>query len=205
MNLTTKAVVTGDRFIDVGRSTREFMQRVGLDAQGSEYRALRKQVASLSACRVQIGMRRGDRVVNLNTQPIHRFDAWITRNENQEALWPGIVELSQEFFDSVCEFAVPLDERAIAALRGSALALDTYAWLAHRLCRIKEPKSYVPWQSLKWQFGQEYRAMKNFRQEFREVLKHVRLQYRDARVEEVHDGLILRSSPPPVPKTSVLL
>ena len=205
MNLTTRAVVTGDRFVDVGRSTREFMQRVGLDSQGSEYRALRKQIAALAACRIQIGMRRGDRVVNLNTQPIHRFDAWITPNENQEALWPGSVELSQEFFDSVREFAVPLDERAIAALRGSALALDTYLWLAHRLWRIRVPEAYVPWQSLKAQFGQEYRAMRSFRQEFRATLEVVRGHYPGARVEPRQEGLILRPSPPPVPKVSVLV
>ena len=40
--------------------------------------------------------------------------------------WPS-VRLSQDYYDSLTRYAVPLDERAIAALAHSALALDIYA------------------------------------------------------------------------------
>lgn len=203
LSLTSSAVKTGSRFVDVGRSTREFMTRMGLDPQGSEYRALRKQTANLSACRMQLGVTVGDRTINLDTQPVRKFDVWLTKNLEQESLWPGTVELSEEYFQSVRELAVPLHERAIAALRGSALSLDIYSWLAHRLCRIRQPKVSVSWQALKGQFGHEYADMRDFKQEFRATLLKVHMLYPDARVEDIPEGLILKPSPPPIPKVSI--
>lgn len=207
INLTSAALVTGSRFVDVGRSTRAFLEKVGLPPQGSEYRSLRKQVSALSACRMQLGARIGNHVVNLDTQPIHRFDVWVVPNEEQQTLWPGFVELSQEYFDGVRDHAVPLDERAVAGLRGSALSLDIYCWLAHRLCRIKSPNgSPVRWEALKVQFGsQEYADMRDFRKEFRKALRQVLQVYRGARVQESGEGLRLCLSPPPVTKVRVQL
>jgi DNA invertase Pin-like site-specific DNA recombinase len=50
---------------------------------------------------------------------------------------PSTVTLSNEFFESLMgQNALPLDARAIRALQQSAMALDVYTWLAHRLCRI---------------------------------------------------------------------
>src|SRR4051812_22630732 len=68
------------------------------------------------------------------TKPIRRFEAWLQHDGTQHTLWPGVLELSQEFFDTLVNHAVPLDYRALAGLKHSALALDIYTWLAHRLC-----------------------------------------------------------------------
>lgn len=204
INCTTTAIVTKSRFVDVGRSTREFMERMGLNPQGSEYRSLRRQIASLAACRMQLGGRVGDEIFNLETQPIRRLNVWVVPDADQQTLWPGVVELSQEYFDHVRDAAVPLDDRAVAALRGTALGLDVYAWLAHRLWRIREPNGIlIPWQSVRMQFGQEYSRLDHCRQEMRSVLKQVLLLYRGARVEEVRGGLLLRHSPPPMPRSIV--
>ncbi len=206
INLTSHAVRHRSPLVDVGRSTREFMQRMRLDPQGSEYRSLRHQIEALAACRMQLGAQVENRIVSLDTQPIRRFNAWVVPNADQQTLWPGTVELSREYFDSILEAAVPLDERAVAANRGSALALDVYTWLAHRLCRVHTTNGVgVPWTALKGQFGHEYRNLGDFRKEFRAALKQVMQVYRDARIEETVEGLLLRSSPPPIPKVSVLV
>jgi Plasmid encoded RepA protein len=53
--------------------------------------------------------------------------------------------LSAEYFESLQEHGVPLDERALAALAHSPLALDVYAWLAQRLCRVHPNKPvFIP-------------------------------------------------------------
>jgi hypothetical protein len=180
------------------------MSRVGLNPQGSEYRSLRRQISALAACRMQLGAKLGNTVVNLDTQPIHRFDVWLSTTPDQQTLWPGTVELSAEYFASIREHAVPLDERAVAALRGSALALDIYTWLAHRLCRINRPGPVsVSWLALKDQFGQEYSDMRDFKKEFRSALRQVGIQYKPARVEEEERGLLLRQSPPPIRKVAI--
>ena len=114
-------------------------------------------------------------------------------------LWPSVVRLSQEYFDSLASHAVPLDERAIAALANSALALDVYAWLAQRLHRIPKGKPQrLSWPSLHEQFGQGYRHLRQFRAAFLKVLADVHAQYPAARVEVDEAGLTLRSSLPPV-------
>lgn len=75
--------------------------------------------------------------------------------------------LSHEFFATLAEHAVPLDPRAIHALQKSALALDVYTWLAHRLWRIKKPDGVkLSWRNLKEQFGQEYADPKDFKKSF---------------------------------------
>ena len=201
INLTSAAVKTRSRVIDVGRSMREFMERMGLDSQGSEYRSLRRQIAALAACRMQLGVRTGNQVINVDTQPVHRFDVWLTPNAEQQTLWPGTVELSADYFDSALRVAVPLDERVVVTLRGSALELDIYSCFAQRLCRIRDRNGvHLPWKVLQAQFGQEYNSLKNFRKKFLIALHHVVKAYPDARVVERADGLRLYESRPPIPR-----
>ena len=119
-------------------------------------------------------------------------------------MWPGTLELSQDFFETLNGNAVPLDPRALAALSHSALALDAYTWLAHRLCRITRPTGVkVSWENLRDQFGQEYRNPKDFKREFSGALRSALAVYPDAVIEGVPGGLLLRPSPPPIPKTMI--
>jgi len=48
----------------------------------------------------------------------------------------GFMAIDYSHFVSLQKHAVPLDERALAALSHSAMALDIYAWLAQRLHRV---------------------------------------------------------------------
>ena len=81
---------------------------------------------------------------------------------------PGVLTLSAPFFKTMLEYAVPLDHRALSALKHSALALDAYSWLAHRLYRIDRRKpAMLSWGNLRQQFGQEYGDAKNFKKAFR--------------------------------------
>jgi replication initiator protein len=117
---------------------------------------------------------------------------------------PEELELSEEFFETLALHAVPLDHRALGALKHSALALDVYTWLAHRLCRIKKAEGIkLSWSNLRDQFGQEYRDPKNFKKEFRQALRQVLAVYPDARIEDAAGGLIMRPSKPPFPKAGV--
>ncbi|MGE0366359.1 MAG: hypothetical protein AB7Q00_11565 [Phycisphaerales bacterium] len=94
--------------------------------------------------------------------------------------------------------------RALAALRHSSLAIDTYSWLAHRLRRVAKPQGVkVSWHNLREQFGQEYTTSKNFKREFRRLLGQVCRVYPDARIQEVPGGLILYPSKPPLAPTRV--
>ena len=78
-------------------------------------------------------------------------------DSRQRVLWPARLVLTTDYYEDLQERAVPLSNDALLALRGSALALDIYAWLAHRLHRIPDRHgAFVSWANLKQQFGDEY-------------------------------------------------
>jgi hypothetical protein len=73
------------------------------------------------------------RAITQRARPFSRYETWSHVSGNQKVLGPDTLELSQEFYDTLTGHAVPLDPRALAALRHSALVLDVYSWLAEPL------------------------------------------------------------------------
>lgn len=207
--LSSEAVRTRKREIELGDSVRRFLERLGMSSSGGPrggYAALRRQMEALASCRMSIGMADHDRVVTIDDKPIRRFEAWLHHDGGQGTLWPGVLELSEEFYGTLVEHAVPLDPRALAALRHSALALDVYAWLAHRLRRVVGAGgTKLSWRNLYEQFGQEYRSAKDFKKQFRIALRQALAVYPDARVAEVIGGITLYPSPAPIRHTRVFV
>ena len=88
---------------------------------------------------------------------------WFEKNDRQRVLWSPTVRLSQEYFDSLKQYAVALNESALAALAHTAICLDIYCWLAQRLHRVDPRRpSFIAWTTLKDQFGPDYRQLFNF-------------------------------------------
>lgn len=207
VHLSSEAIRTRDRRVKIGDSTKQFLTALGMQPTGGErggYTVFRKQMEALAACRLTIGMQTEGKVITVDAKPIRKFEAWLQHDGSQQTLWPGTLELSQEFYETLAKHAVPLDYRAIAALRHSALALDIYTWLAHRLCRIDKPAGVMlSWENLRDQFGQEYSSSKDFKREFRDVLGQVCTVYPDAKIDSTPGGLILRPSPPPITRSMI--
>ena len=207
VHLSSEAIRTQSRTIEIGESMRDFLLKLDIDPTGGQrgnYTMFRKQMEALAACRLTLGMTNGARAVTVDAKLIKKFEAWVTFDGRQRGLWPGELELSEEFFETLARHAVPLDHRALGALKHSALALDVYTWLAHRLCRVKKAEGIkLSWSNLRDQFGQEYQDPKNFKKEFRQALRQVLAVYPDARIEDAAGGLIMRPSKPPLPKAGV--
>ena len=187
------------REIPIGDSAAEFLRLMDMDTQGARYATLRKQMNALAACRLQLGYKGR----TYNGQPVEQFDAWLSNRETgQRSLWPGVMVLSEHYFRELVDNAVPLDNRALHALKGSARSLDVYAWLAHRLHRIEGRPVILYWANLREQFGQEYQgknAVKDFKTEFLRCLRAVLAVYPQAKVKPMKGGLMLMASPPPIP------
>lgn len=197
--LSTYAKRHGTREITIGDNASEFLMNMGIADDGRRYSTLRKQMSALAACRLQLGFRGR----TYNGQPVEQFAAWTANRETgQKTLWPGVLVLSENYFSELVENAVPLDNRALHALKGSALALDVYTWLAHRLHRIEGRPVILYWMNLREQFGQEYlgkNADKDFKTSFKVALRAVLAVYPQAHVKRVTGGLMLMASPPPIP------
>lgn len=194
-HISTEAIRTKSRIVAVGRTISEFMKRLNISQNGPSREAFRAQMNALCACEMKLGY--GSR--NLNARPVDEFDAW-TKNLAKDST----IELSEKFWQELKENAVPLDPRALEGLQHSALALDIYTWLAHRLHRVRQPGEKLTWANLRLQFGQEYTDDKNFKKAFLIALRQVAAVYPDARLEQVRTGLRLIASPPPVPRQTII-
>lgn len=202
LHISSEAIRTRSGQIMIGESIREFLKMLKLPTNGPAYAEMKRQMENLAACRMLLGMSTPSRDITIDTKPIEHFEAWLHFDGQQRSMWPGYLELSPRFLDTLLSHAVPLKPAAIHGLQKSALALDVYTWLSHRLCRVRKAEGVkVSWANLKQQFGQEYRTSKDFKREFRAALKKVLDVYRDARIDEEPGGLRLHSSPPPVPKS----
>jgi hypothetical protein len=200
VHISSEAIRTKSRVVEVGNSVRDFLLKIGADPGGHEYKRFQAQMKALAACRMTIGA--GYKTID--AKPIESFEAWLHSTGQQATLWPGTLELSQRFFETLGEYAVPMDPRALAALRHSALALDIYTWLAHRLHRVNSASgTKLSWANLREQFGQEYNDPRNFKRKFQEAMRQVLAVYPDAHIEDIAGGLLLLPSPAPIRKTTV--
>jgi hypothetical protein len=199
--LSSEARRTGSRIIDVGESLTGFVRMLGIPTKGREIKAVRQQLARLAACRMVIGMVRNGQVLTVKTDIIDSFSVWEGMEFGQPSLWPSRVELSEKYAASLEDHAVPLDMRAIASLRHSAMALDIYAWLAQRLHHVPVNRpQFIPWAALHVQFGHGYREIRKFRAFFLHQLKQVKGVYPDARFDTDGRGMTLWNSRPPISK-----
>ena len=205
MHLNGEAVRRQSPLIPVEDSMTAFFRRLmGKTQDGRQVRMLKIQLSALAAATFRMGITNGEQALQVDTKVVGAFNLWFDKNESQRVLWPCELRLSLDYFDSLTRFAVPLDERAIAALKDSAVALDVYCWLAQRLHRVPPGKpQFVPWTALHEQFGQGYAQIRQFRAFFLRQLAEVKEVYPEARFEADRRGMQLRQSQPPVRKLLV--
>lgn len=211
MHMIRSYLRTHDRTIDLGASVSDFLTNtLNISASGGPrggLTAFRQQIHALAACRINIGynVNSGAAISHPNKSLIDRFVAWPVDNRvGQRSLLPTTLVLTAEFAESIEKASVPLDARAIRAIQDSALSLDLYAWLAHRLRRLERP-TMVYWANLREQFGQEVVDPRTFKRNFVKALREVMAVYPQAKLQDVKGGLRLLPSRAPVAATRVFM
>jgi hypothetical protein len=195
--LQTQSVRTGSREVELGRSMRDWLGRMGMAVGGETARALREQASRISACTLKFfwdgeegdGWARGA-IISSGL----RFRA---AEGDQGSLWEDRVVLDEVFWRALRDHPVPLREAAIRQLRDRSMSLDLYVWLAYRLHTLARPTP-IGWAALREQFGAGYKQMFHFKAEFRKALAPALASYPEARVEVEEAGVILHPSTPPV-------
>lgn len=206
IHLCSEAVRTQNPVIDVGDGLKPFLSAVGIPLCGKNWSDFKNQMTYLACSEMNFAFTANGKITQTRFNPIDSFSAWAAPDTDQRGFWPDEIALSPRFFETLCEHAVPLDPRAIHALQSSALAMDAYTWLAHRLCRVKTNAGVkLSWANLKEQFGQEYKTAKDFKKEFRAALRKALCVYPDARVSEEMGGIRLYPSSSPVKRATVSL
>jgi hypothetical protein len=197
-HINKKAIISQSSEIEIESSLRGFMNRIGCDTNGRGYTAIKDQLTRFSASSMTIGRTEIDGSSSTTYGRI--VDKQITFFDNET------VKLSEDYFSSLMEHAVPLDEDALYVIKDSSLQMDLYSMFSERLHRIPHNKpQFIPWQTLYEQYGFGYKRIRAFRDEFIKHLKIVLTVYGKAKVEEVvgkngeRRGIRLHNSPSPVP------
>jgi hypothetical protein len=199
--LQTQAVRTGSREIELGRSMRGWLERMGVSVGGETARAFREQATRISACSLKFFWEGEGRSTGWTAGRIvsSGLSFHALAENGQESLWDDRVELDPTFYKALREHPVPVLEAAIRELRDRSMSLDLYIWLAWRLHTLSRPTP-ISWPALFSQFGEGYRALFHFKPRFTDALAAAVAAYPEARVEVADCGVTLHPSKPPVGK-----
>ncbi|MDH3423330.1 MAG: replication protein RepA [Gemmatimonadota bacterium] len=203
--LSTEAVRTRSREIELGPTFSSFMYKLGLTPitgkRGTTSR-LRDQLHRLFSTTIRCSYSDEDEghAAGVGYTIAHKHELWWSpRDLDQQPLWNSVVVLSTEFYDELVAHAVPIDLRALKALKGSPLALDIYSWLTYRMSYLRKP-CLIPWEALQTQFGADYGRLRDFKRKFLAHLGYVLHVYSAARLSEQPVDLLLKPSPTHLPR-----
>jgi hypothetical protein len=204
--LTSEAVRTRSPELVLGPTLSGFMNELGLIPAGGRWGPIgrlrdqmRRLFSSTVSCHVNVPDE--DQEVGFRVALQYRL-WWDPRRPEQAALWMSTVTLSHDFYKEIIDRPVPVDLRALHALKRSPMALDLYCWLTYRLSYLTK-RTEIPWEALQYQFGAGYPLTSQGTRDFRKkALRHLReilVVYPAAKVDHGTHGLVLRPSRPHVP------
>ena len=202
--VTTEAVKTKSRELELGDSMSAFMAELGLTptggANGSITR-LKNQTRRLFSATVTASYEDDKQIADMGYRLADKSVLWWhSKDPEQAGLWKSTVTLSEQFFNEVVDRPVPIDMRAIKALKQSPMALDIYMTLTYRMSYLKQP-TVIPWASLAFQLGSDYSRLRAFREAFLAELRKVGLVYSGVQVEVLDEGLKIKPSLTHIPMT----
>lgn len=199
--LQTQALKTGSRRVELGRSMRAFLEKLGLSIGGTTYGRVWDQARRIAACNLVFSWQRDDGRAdfvkdNFVTRGAFTLD-FLDLDPGQPRLWEDEVMLGENFYKQLTAHPVPILEQALREISNNSVAIDTYIWLAYRLHSLTKPTT-IRWPALAAQFGSNYTRERDFKRGFRDPLKLALAVYPDAKVDINDDGLVLYPCRPPV-------
>lgn len=208
--MTTESLRTGERKLELGRSLSSFMGQLGLQCTGGHWGTIprfRDQMERLFGAAISTRWKQEQvtqtHIAGSNLLLAEEFDLWWAPLKLPRTPLPqSSVTLSQKFFEQLIESPVPLDLRAIRALKRSPLSLDLYAWATRRVSYLKRPL-WISWRSFQVSFGAGYADTPQGKSRFRgnavEALRRVKAVYPQLKIELKRDGILLFPSSTHIP------
>jgi hypothetical protein len=199
--ITTEALRTQSRRLELGSSLSGFMTDLGLSpytgrGKRGDAKRLRDQMERLFRSRFSLerleedGSRIGKSWLDMQVAP--QGDLWWSvRAPDQTALWGSWIELGELFYTAIMSAPIPVDMRALRALKRSPLALDLYAWLtfqAYRAHQSRQPR-FETWAQLHSHMGGDYADIADFRKKVKRALQKIRAMYPGLRLSRRLGGI----------------
>jgi hypothetical protein len=195
--LTTEAVRTKFQVLELGPTLSGFMHELGLIPAGGRWgtiHRLRDQMKRLFSCTVSCDYadQAHDAEEGYRIAKAYRL-WWDPKSPEQIPLWKSTVTLSMDFFQEIVDRPIPVDMRALKALKRSPMAMDIYCWLTYRLSYLCKPTEIL-WPALQMQFGADYARERDFKAAFLHHLRSILTVYPGAKVDDGERGLLLKPS-----------
>ncbi|BAU39745.1 plasmid replication initiator RepA (plasmid) [Acetobacter pasteurianus NBRC 101655] len=202
--LQTQAVRTRSREVELGSSMNAWLKAMGVSVGGKTYIAVRDQANRISRCRLTFTrINAGAEIITNGAFVRDAIMPIESENGNQLSFWKEAVRLDEGFYESLIEHPLPLREIAIRQISNKSKAIDIYIWLAYRLHVLNDPLT-LSWNTLKNQFGPEYKELRYFKKDIVTPLKIALSVYPEAKVQmDDKYGIILYPSPPPIPEKRI--
>ena len=193
--------------LELGPTLASFMRDLGLDPgrggiRSDAYR-LREQMDRLFRSTISFeqtsgGPENGPGMARHAGRPKENCGGTPSRRSNLP-LWGSWVELGEAFHDAIIASPVPIDLRALRALKKSPLALDLYAWATYKTYAVnrsgKEGQP-VSWRSLQQRSDATMSNPRHFKAAAKIAVRKVQVVFPGFRVEEYEDenggGLLVK-------------
>ena len=204
--IVTEATQKKSRHIKLGNSLDSFIREIGLNprtggGKRGDAKRLNDQMQRLFQAVISFEDERETHKSFLN-MPIADKGVfwWEVRKPTQDNLWDSWIELGEKFYEAITIAPVPVDMRALRALKRSPLALDLYSWLTYTTfvaSRNRQSRA-IPWAGLHAQMGGEYAELRNFRQKVLAALKKICAVYPTLKLDITTHGLVVQPSVPAI-------
>lgn len=194
--ITTEAIRTREPKLILGDSLAAFMDELGLDSRRKGPRSdrvrLQEQMRRLFAARITFEgeVEQEDLTGEVTDYPriARRTMFWWNRKDDpgQRTLWESWVELDDDFYKSITANPVPVDLRALRAIKRSPLALDLYSLMTYQAFRASRSGRplFMSWKQLQTALGTSYADHADLRKAIKESLR---------KIQVVYPGLVLSS------------
>jgi hypothetical protein len=192
-----EAVRTQNRTLVLGSSLSDFLKELDLYRTGGkrgDITRLRNQMIKLFASAISANYNDPKRATGMNMQIASNYNIWWDNKViDQAGLWESTVKLGEDFYNELVTSPIPVDMRALKALKSTPMAIDLYTWLTYRNSYLKKP-TLIRWESMQMQFGADYTRTRAFKEALVASLKKVSVVYPEAKVGIDDKGLILSPS-----------
>lgn len=178
--ISTEAYRTKSREIRLGLSLSHFLRQLDLQVAGGKNGTIgrvKEQLCRLAKC--EIGYKKvkedNEKVASEYRQYklIEGGELWDWKVPNQLEIFGSYILLNESFYSKLIEKPVPIDMRALKAIKSSAVALDLYMWLTYRVSYLDKATA-ISWKQVMNQLGASYQEPKYFAREAKKYLKIIK-------------------------------
>jgi hypothetical protein len=198
LHLFTNALRSGTAAVEIGPDAAGVARSLGLELTSARLKEIGEQMERLVSARLRVA-------ADGKAAPISVLDTRRLGRGTPPA-WRPVLHLTERFFTSLQQNAIPLDRAAVSSLAGPAL--DAYAWLAAAVREADTNRAIlVTWAELQQRFGSgEGSGSAAFRTAFSKSLEAVRQAWPAAQFTADLNGVELKGivSGPTSPSVPVL-